>query len=118
MLMTTSRSAILEKLNESVTMPFKEDTPLEEVLKYVKQATTTAAYPGIPIYVDPIGLQEAEKSMTSTVRDIDLDRCPAQGQPEATAQPARPHLQGQGWVVDDYLELFGGRGQRHRGGWT
>jgi Domain of unknown function (DUF4139)/N-terminal domain of unknown function (DUF4140) len=64
---------ILEKLNESVTMSFSQDTPLEDVLKYIKQATTSSTYSGIPIYVDPLGLQEAEKSMTSTVRNIDLN---------------------------------------------
>ncbi len=64
---------ILEKLNESVSMSFNADTPLEDVLKYIKQATTSSTYSGIPIYVDPLGLQEAEKSMTSTVRNIDLN---------------------------------------------
>ena len=64
---------ILEKLNESVSMSFKEETPLEDVLKYIKQATTSSNYSGIRIYVDRIGLQEAEKSMTSTVRNMNLD---------------------------------------------
>ncbi len=59
---------ILAKLDEPISMSFNEDTPLEDVLKYIKQATTTKIYTGIPIYVDPLGLQEAEKSMTSTVR--------------------------------------------------
>jgi Domain of unknown function (DUF4139)/N-terminal domain of unknown function (DUF4140) len=67
---------ILEKLNESVSMSFNEETPLEDVLKYIKQATTSSNYSGIPIYVDPIGLQEVEKSMTSTVRNINLDGVP------------------------------------------
>ena len=68
---------LIEKLGESVPMSFNEDTPLEDVLKYVKQATKTSAFPdGIPIYVDPIGLQEAEKSMTSTVRNMDLSGVP------------------------------------------
>jgi hypothetical protein len=67
---------ILAKLDEPISMSFAEDTPLEDVLKYVKQATTTATYSGIPIYVDPIGLQEAEKSMTSTVRNMDLEGVP------------------------------------------
>jgi hypothetical protein len=67
---------IIQKLEEPISMSFAEDTPLEDVLKYVKQATTTANYQGIPIYVDPIGLQEAEKSMTSTVRNMDLEGVP------------------------------------------
>jgi hypothetical protein len=67
---------ILEKLEEPVAMSFVEETPLEDVLKYIHQATTSRTYPGIPIYVDPIGLQEAEKSMTSTVRSMDLHGVP------------------------------------------
>ena len=67
---------ILAKLEEPVSMSFNEDTPLEDVLKYIKQATTTSTYWGIPIYVDPLGLQEAEKSMTSTVRNMDLEGVP------------------------------------------
>ena len=47
---------IIEKLDEPISMSFNEETPLEDVLKYIKQATTTATYQGIPIYVDPIGL--------------------------------------------------------------
>ena len=57
-------------------MSFRDDTPLEDVLKYIKQATTTENFAGIPIYVDPVGLQEAEKSMTSTVRNMELEGVP------------------------------------------
>jgi RNA polymerase sigma factor (sigma-70 family) len=67
---------ILAKLDEPISMSFSEDTPLEDVLKYVKQATTSKTYVGIPIYVDPMGLQEANKSMTSTVRNMDLEGVP------------------------------------------
>ena len=67
---------ILAKLEEPISMSFTMDTPLEDVLKYIKQATTTPTYAGIPIYVDPLGLQEVEKSMTSTVRNIDLEGVP------------------------------------------
>ena len=73
---TRHHSAILAKLEEPVSMSFHDNTPLEDVLKYIKQATTTATYAGIPIYVDPLGLQEAEKSMTSTVRNMDLEGVP------------------------------------------
>jgi len=58
-------------------MSFLEETPLEEVLKHIKQATASPDLAdGIPIYVDPIGMQEAEKSMTSTVRNMDLKGVP------------------------------------------
>ena len=66
---------ILEKLDEPISMPFGNETPLEEVLKYIKQSTTTPTFSGIPIYVDPIGLQEAERSINSTVQ-IDLEGVP------------------------------------------
>jgi hypothetical protein len=67
---------ILEKLEEPISMVFAEGTALEDILKYIHQATTSRTYMGIPIYVDPIGLQEAEKSMTSTVRNMDLEGVP------------------------------------------
>ena len=67
---------ILAKLEEPVSMPFADETTLEDVLKYIKQATTTEKYAGIPIYVDPIGLQEAEKSLTSTVKYMTLEGVP------------------------------------------
>jgi tetratricopeptide (TPR) repeat protein len=66
---------ILEKLDEPLSMSFANETPLDDVLKYIKQATQTPTFNGIPIYVDPIGLQEAERSMNSTVQ-IDLDGVP------------------------------------------
>ena len=52
---------ILEKLDEPISMSFAEETPLEDVLKYIKQATTTATYRAFRFYVDPLGLQEAEQ---------------------------------------------------------
>jgi hypothetical protein len=66
---------ILAKLEEPLSMSFANETPLDDILKYIKQATTTPSFSGIPIYVDPIGLQEAEKSLSSTV-SIDLDGVP------------------------------------------
>jgi hypothetical protein len=66
---------ILEVLGRPIPMRFPAETPLDDVLKYIKQATTTPEYPGLPIYVDPIGLQEAERSLSSTVQ-IDLDGVP------------------------------------------
>jgi hypothetical protein len=66
---------IREALGRPISMRFPNETALDDVLKYIKQATTTPDYPGIPIYVDPIGLQEAERSMNSTVQ-IDLEGVP------------------------------------------
>jgi Domain of unknown function (DUF4139)/N-terminal domain of unknown function (DUF4140) len=68
---------IRAKLEESVPMSFQQETPLEDVLAYVKNRTKSPALPdGIPIYVDPIGLQEADKSVTSTVRNLDVTNVP------------------------------------------
>jgi RNA polymerase sigma factor (sigma-70 family) len=67
---TPKTKAILEKLEVPISMNFLQETPLEDVKKYIEQATQdeAAGFPnGIPIYIDPIGLQEAEKTMASTV---------------------------------------------------
>ncbi len=62
------RSAMLAALDRPLEMPFPRETPLDDVLNYIKVSTRTAALPdGIPIYVDPIGLVEAEKTMSSGV---------------------------------------------------
>ncbi len=67
--------AILDILAEPIPMPFANETPIDDILKYIKQATTTAGHHGLPIYVDPVGLQEAERSLNSTVA-IDLPAVP------------------------------------------
>jgi len=62
--------AIIAKLGGATAMNFPNETPLEDVVKYVSQATQdeAAGLPtGIPIYVDPVGLQDADKTMASTV---------------------------------------------------
>jgi hypothetical protein len=58
-------------------MPFANETPLEDVLKYIKSKTAGPDQAGIAIYVDPFGLNEAEKTMTSAVT-IDLKGIPLQ----------------------------------------
>jgi hypothetical protein len=67
---------VFKKLEEPISMSFNEETPLEDVLKYIKQASTTQTYAGIPIYVDPAGLKEAGATTTSVVRNIDLEGVP------------------------------------------
>jgi hypothetical protein len=59
--------AILVQLERRVDLKV-DKAPLEDVLKAVRSATKTPNLPnGIPIYVDPVGLQEAEKTMLSPV---------------------------------------------------
>jgi len=67
--------SILAKLEEPVSMSFANETPLEDVLKYIKSATQGPNDTGIPIYVDPVGLNEAEKTMASQVT-LDLEGVP------------------------------------------
>jgi hypothetical protein len=56
------------KLQQPVSMPFAQETPLEDVIKYIKSSTQSDDLPqGIPIYVDPAGLQEAEQTTQSPV---------------------------------------------------
>jgi len=69
---------ILTQLNERLAMPFPQETPLEEVLKYIRTNTVSEELDlpaGIPIYVDPVGLQEADKTITSPIT-LDLDGIP------------------------------------------
>ncbi len=59
---------ITAELGKLVDMQFPNETPLEDVIKYIRGSTKSSTFPdGIPIYVDPVGLQEAEKTMTSPV---------------------------------------------------
>ncbi len=67
--------AILAKLEKPVSMVFPNETPLGDVLKYIKQATTTPSFPGLPIYVDPVGLRETDRTLTSTIT-IDIENAP------------------------------------------
>ncbi len=66
---------IRRKLDEPIAMHFPTETPLDEVLRHIKNATSEPGFPGIPIYVDPIGLQSAERSLNSTV-SIDIGAIP------------------------------------------
>jgi len=59
--------AILDKLEQPIPMRFVEETPLEDVLKYIKTATQGPDKKAIPIYVDPVGLREAGMTIESPV---------------------------------------------------
>ncbi len=72
---TVRNQVIMRKLDQPIPFQFPEETPLEEMLKYIRDATTDVNFPGMPIYIDPIGLQTAEQSLSSTVR-IDRDAIP------------------------------------------
>jgi hypothetical protein len=58
---------IRDELQEKIDLTF-EKTSLDDVLKHIKKATSRGQDgKGIPIYVDPVGLQEAEKTLTTPI---------------------------------------------------
>jgi hypothetical protein len=60
---------ILEHLIEPIVLVYTDQAPLEDVLKQIKDRTKGARLPnGIPIYVDPIGLTEADLTLISPVK--------------------------------------------------
>jgi hypothetical protein len=75
--MTVAETKTRLKLHEKIPMHFAGDTTLEEVKKYIEQSTIDKTdFPeGISIYVDPQGLQDADKTMASTII-IDLKNLP------------------------------------------
>lgn len=61
--------AILAQLDKPISLPFPRATPLEDVLRYIKQATAGPTLPsGILIYIDSIGLDEVGKTESSPVK--------------------------------------------------
>jgi hypothetical protein len=67
--------AVLKKLEQPISMSFANPTPLDDVLKYIKAATAKSGHSPFPIYVDPQGLKDAERTLNSTVI-IDLEGIP------------------------------------------
>ena len=61
---------IVEVMNRPLALTYPDGASLEQLLKDIKfHSTGQPKLPaGIPIYVDPIGLSEADKTMASTVR--------------------------------------------------
>jgi hypothetical protein len=56
-------------------MSFANETPLEDVLRYIKAATQGPTDSGIPVYVDPVALQETKHSLRSPVA-LDVEGVP------------------------------------------
>jgi RNA polymerase sigma factor (sigma-70 family) len=70
------RDAVIQKkLDEPISMSFNNPTPLDDILKYLKQATTSPTFAGVPIYVDPKGLDDAKCTLMSPVA-LDLEGIP------------------------------------------
>ncbi len=73
---TPQNQAVMKVLDEPIAMAFPQPTPLDDVIKYLRKATT--GRPGmrpVPIYVDPQGLSAVDATETSKVT-IDLEGIP------------------------------------------
>ena len=71
----SANARIWKALEEPVSMRIPLDTALDDVLKHIQDATRRPDGTGIPIYIDPLGTQTAEKALTSSV-SIDLEGVP------------------------------------------
>jgi hypothetical protein len=91
----------LAKLEEPISMSFANETPLDDIPKYIKQATTDPRHTGIQIYVDPVALKEAGKTLSSTVT-LDVEGAPLR----VTLGLSLKQL-GLGYVVQDGLLKIG-----------
>ncbi|WP_169975403.1 tetratricopeptide repeat protein [Tautonia rosea] len=101
---------IQRRLEQPISMPFDTDTPLADALEYIRQATADEKLiNGIPIYVDEIGLQEAEQSLQSPIK-INLDGIPL----KTTLRLMLDQLDLSYTVYDDLLEITA-KGSERRG---
>ena len=104
--MTIAETKTRLKLHEKITMNFPNDTPLEDVKKYLEQTTIDKTdFPeGISIYVDPQGLQDAEKTMAVDDQDR-TEEPPAGNDPFSPLEAALADLlDQQGWALDHHVE--------------
>ncbi|MEW4567667.1 hypothetical protein AB1L88_07330 [Tautonia sp. JC769] len=101
---------IQNRLEQPISMPFDTDTPLSDALEYIRQATADEKLiNGIPIYVDEIGLQEAEQSLQSPIK-MNLDGIPL----KTTLRLMLDQLDLSYTVYDDLLEITA-KGSERRG---
>jgi hypothetical protein len=70
-----ANARIREALEQPVPMHFSNETPLEDVLKSLRKSVRRSDGTRLPIYLDPVGLIEAEKTMASPI-SLDLDGVP------------------------------------------
>ena len=107
---------IWNALEQPISTRFKEDTPLEDVLAFIATATRGPDGKSIPIYVDPIGLQEVERSMNSHGAEPRSRRCRARDGFAPLPRPARPHLPHSGRLAADHVQRKRGRAGLSRPG--
>lgn len=63
---------IWSELDKPLSMPFKEPAPLDEVLNYIRTATSGKGLPsGIPIIISPSGFNTAEAKPATITLDLE-----------------------------------------------
>jgi hypothetical protein len=67
--------AVLKKLDEPASLHFPTETPLEAVLKHIRESVKLSDGKRIPIYVDPEPFQQSGKTMSVPVT-MDLEEVP------------------------------------------
>jgi hypothetical protein len=70
-----TNARIFEALERPIPMRFPNGTPLEDVVKSIRVEAVGPDGQGIPIHIDPVGLNEAEQTIASPVV-IDLEGVP------------------------------------------
>jgi hypothetical protein len=70
-----ANARIKRALERPIPLRFPSETPLEDALKFIEEQTADPDGRRLAIYVDPVGLNEAEKTMTSPLQ-INLENVP------------------------------------------
>jgi len=100
--LTEKNAGVLAALQKRVAIPFDRVTPLSDFIQHIKTSTVTPERPkGVSIYIDPIGLDEAEKTDTSPIRLGVSDVTLAQALKTALNQIGMIY-----WVEDDGLVVI------------
>ena len=88
--LTDKKNRQIEKqLDLLIDAEFPTGVKLDQFLKHIKQETTNARPPGIPIYVNPLGLPDGEKTMSSTIV-VDRKRTSVRDLPRARIEGQWP----------------------------
>ncbi len=73
---TAANARIRRILQNPASVAFMEETPFEKVLDDIQKSIAATDGEGIPIYVHPMSLSEADKTMLSTVRNFPVKNVP------------------------------------------
>ena len=76
---TAANARIRRILQKPASFAFNEDPSLEDLLDDIQESIAGTDGEGIPIYVNPLRLSEADKTMLSTVRNFSAKNVPLRG---------------------------------------